>query len=310
MSLHSVSSASLASPVDAGYGRAIALHVTAVAAFSVMGLLIKLLEGRYPTSEIILFRCWPALIPLMLYMPVQGGWSALKSRRPFWQGVRAVMGVGSMFLGFAALQAMAFADYVAISFTAPLFGTLLAIPILGEAVGWRRMGAIGIGFAGAVLTAGPVAGTLDPMVFLALASAFGYGIAMVAMRKLGSTDKSAATVFYFMVLGGLAGAVMVPGEWVTPTPADLGILLSIGVIGGIAQILATEAFRLAPPSIVAPFDYTAMLWALLFGWLFFATFPAPSVLVGALLICASGLFIIHRETVRGIRRGRIKGSSL
>lgn len=293
-----------------GHGRGIAMQMIAVAGFATMGLMIKLLEGRYPTSEIILFRCWPALIPLLLYLPMQGGWSALKTKRPLWHLVRCVAGVGSMFVGFKALQAMQFADYVAISFTAPLFGTLLSIPFLGEKVGWKRMGAVGIGFAGALLTAGPIAGTLDPVVLLAVMSAFGYGVAMIAMRKLGSTDKSAATVFYFTLSGGIAGALAVPGEWVMPDGVDLSILLGIGVLGGVAQIFMTEAFRLSPPSVIAPFDYTAMLWALLFGWLVFETFPAPSVLIGAVLICASGLFIIHREGVRGIRRGKIKGTSL
>ena len=103
---------------------------------------------------------------------------------------------------------------------------------------------------------------------------------------------------------------MVPGEWVTPPAEDLAILIGIGVLGGVAQIFMTEAFRLSPPSIIAPFDYTAMLWALLFGWLVFGTFPAISVLLGAALICASGLFIIYREAVRGVKRGKIKGSSL
>ncbi len=98
---------------------------------------------------------------------------------------------------------------------------------------------------------------------------------MIAMRKLGSTDKSAATVFYFTVAGALSGLVFVPAHWVTPTPEDLALLVAIGLVGGVAQIFMTEAFRLAPPSVVAPFDYTAMLWALAFGFFVFGTFPAP-----------------------------------
>jgi drug/metabolite transporter (DMT)-like permease len=205
---------------------------------------------------------------------------------------------------------MAFADYLAISFTAPLFGTLLSIPFLGERFGAWRLGAVGLGFAGALLTAGPIAGSLDPMALFALGSAFGYGIAMIAMRKLGSTDKSSATVFYFTVAGALSGLVFVPTQWVTPSPQDLALLMAIGLIGGVAQIFMTEAFRLAPPSVVAPFDYTAMLWALAFGFFVFGTFPGPQVMAGAALICASGLFIIHRETVRGVRRAKLKSSSL
>jgi drug/metabolite transporter (DMT)-like permease len=298
-----------ASP-SAGYGRGIAMQVVAVAMFATMGMVIKLLDGRYPTSQIILFRCAPALIPLILYLPMQGGWAALKTRRPGWHAIRTIAGLGSMYVGFYAIARMAFADYVAISFTAPLFGTLLSIPFLGERVGAWRLGAVGLGFAGALLTAGPIAGSLDPMALFALGSAFGYGIAMIAMRKLGSTDKSSATVFYFTVAGALSGLVFVPTQWVTPSPQDLALLMAIGLIGGVAQIFMTEAFRLAPPSVVAPFDYTAMLWALAFGFFVFGTFPGPQVMAGAALICASGLFIIHRETVRGVRRAKLKSSSL
>lgn len=298
-----------ASPT-AGYGRGIAMQVLAVALFASMGMVIKLLDGRYPTSQIILFRCAPALIPLILYLPIQGGWSALKTRRPGWHLVRTVAGIGSMYVGFYAIARMAFADYVAISFTAPLFGTLLSIPFLGERVGVWRLGAVGLGFVGALLTVGPVAGDLDPMALFAVGSAFGYGVAMIAMRKLGSTDKSSATVFYFTVAGALSSLLLLPTQWVTPTAEDLLLLLTIGLIGGVAQIFMTEAFRQAPPSVIAPFDYTAMLWALVFGALVFGTFPGPNVLIGASLICASGLFIIHRETVRGVRRAKLKSTSL
>lgn len=295
---------------SAGYGRGIAMQIIAVAMFTCMGLVIKLLEGRYPTSQIILFRCAPALLPLILYLPMQGGWSALKTRRPGWHLIRTVAGLGSMYVGFYAIARMAFADYVAISFTAPLFGTLLSIPFLGERVGIWRLGAVGLGFAGALLTAGPIAGHADPMALFAVGSALGYGVAMVAMRKLGSTDKSSATVFYFTVAGALSGLVMLPWQWVAPTMDDLALLLAIGLVGGVAQIFMTEAFRLAPPSVIAPFDYTAMVWAVIFGFFVFGTFPDVHVLAGAALICASGLFIIHRETVRGVKRAKLKSSSL
>lgn len=298
--------------VDGNAVRGIAMQIIAVAGFSVMGMMIKLLEGRYPTSEVILFRCWPALIPLLLYLPMQGGFSALKTRRPFWHLVRTGSGLVSMFVGFYALSQMALADYVAISFTAPLFGTLLSIPLLGERVGVWRLGAVAVGFAGAVVTLGPLSGSLDPVALFALGSALGYGVAMISMRKLGATDKSAATVFYFTLGSGAVSLALVsmPGQWVMPDATDFAILMGIGLLGGVAQIFMTEAFRLAPPSVVAPFDYTAMIWAMAFGFFVFGTIPGWNVFVGAGLIAVSGLYIIHRERVRGIKRGKIKGTSL
>src|SRR3546814_11816135 len=128
---------------------------------------------------------------------------------------------------------------------------------------------------------------------------------MVAMRKLGSTDKSAATVFYFTAAGALSGLVMLPTQWVTPTPEDLALLVTIGLIGGVAQILMTEAFRLAPPSVVAPLDYTALVWALVFGFFVFGTFPHVHVLAGATLICPSALLTIHPDPVPGDSRAQL-----
>lgn len=294
--------------------RGIGLQLLAVAGFSTMGILIKMLDSRYPTSEVLLFRCLPALVPLLLWLPAQGGFAALKARQPGWHLVRTGAGIASMYVGFHALANMAYAEYVAISFTAPLFGTLLSVLILGDKIGVRRLGAVAIGFVGAVVTLGPAdvlgAGEVNVYALFALGSAFGYGIAMIAMRKISQTDKSASTVFYFTTAGAIIALVSVQAEWVTPTPVDLAILLAVGLLGGVAQILMTEAFRLAPPSVISPFDYTAMIWAVSLGFLIFGTVPGLHVLLGSGLICVSGLFIIHREKVRGVKRGRIKGSSL
>ena len=300
-----------AQPVSAelGYGHAIVFQLIAVFLFATMGGLVKFTASHYPTSEVLFFPSLPALVPLLIYLPRQGGWSALRTRRPDLQTIRAVAGITSMFMGFYALARMDYASYVAISFTAPLFGTLLAIPFLADKVGWRRMSAVGVGFLGVVLTVDPSLGGIDLMALLALGGAFGYGVVMIAMRKLGAVDKSAATVFYFTTGSMLVSAVVMIREWVTPTPRDLALLILLGLLGGVAQIFMTEAYRMAPPSVVAPFDYTAMVWALIIGWLAFGSFPGPQVLLGAAVICGSGMFIIYRETVRGVSR-KVKGTSL
>ena len=108
----------------------------------------------------------------------------------------------------------------------------------------------------------------------------------------------------------LAGAIAMAFDWVTPPPGDLALLCGIGVLGGVGQIFMTQAFRLAPPSVVAPFDYTARLWAMAIGWLVFDNLPGLQSLAGAGVICASGLFILYRETVLGLRKSPVKRSSI
>lgn len=292
------------------YGTGIACHLFAVFLFTGMSSLIKVLGESYSTEQIVFFRSAPALIPVLLYLPFQGGWSALRTRRPGLQAIRGMAGLASQYTAFYAVAHMALADYVALSFTAPLFGTLLSIPFLAEKVGVWRLGACLVGFSGILIMVGPGGGPFDQVAMIAVASAFLYGLVMVVMRRLGSVDHPAATVFYFTFGSAVVAGVMMIFTWVTPSLFDLGLLLAIGLLGGVAQIFMTQAFRLAPPSIIGPFDYTAMIWALLIGWFAFNTFPTASSLIGAAVICASGLFILYRETIRGTSKTPVKRSSI
>lgn len=291
-------------------GGGIACQLLAVFCFAIMAGLIKGLGGNYSTAQVIFFRSLPALIPLLCFLPSQGGWQAIRTRRPDLQALRAVAGILSMYCGFHAIAHMALANYVAISFTAPLFGTLLSIPLLAERVGIWRLGACFVGFCGILIMVGPTGVDVNIYALLAVASAFFYGLVMIVMRRLGSFDNSAATVFYFTVFSALVGGVLMMADWVTPEPFDLMLLVAIGLSGGVGQIFMTMAFRLAPPSVVAPFDYTAMIWALAIGWFAFNTLPTAQSLIGAVVICASGLFILYRETIRGVGRPAVKRTSI
>jgi len=291
-------------------GLGIALQFLAVMLFAGMASLVKALGDDYSTGQLLFFRSLPALLPLFLYLPSQGGWRALATRRPALQALRALAGLGSIFFGFYALAHMQLADYVALSFTAPIFGTLLSIPFLGEKVGVWRLGACLVGFLGILIMVGPGGEALDVYTLLAILAALLYGVVMVAMRRLGGVDNPAATVFYFTAACALAGAAIMAFDWHTPDLADLGLLTAVGLLGGVGQILMTQAYRLAPPAVVAPFDYTAMIWALAIGWLAFGTFPAANSLAGAAVICASGLFILYRETVRQVAKPPVKSTGL
>lgn len=136
-----------------------------------------------------------------------------------------------------------------------------------------------------------------PVAFVCLAGTFLYAFALAFMRKLSRTETTAAIVLYFTLTCTATGGVGMLFDWTAPDgTADFAMLAGTGLIGGFAQILLTTAFRLAPVAVIGPFDYTAMVWGILFGWLFFGDLPGLSIVLGAFIVIASGLYILHRET--------------
>ncbi len=286
--------------------RGIALMCGAVLLFTVSSTMVKALGQGFPVSEIIFFRCLPAFIPLYFVIRNAGGLSIIRTNRPGAHLFRVLIGGLAMFLGFYTLTLMPLADYFAFTYAAPLFATLLSMPILGEMVGIRRWSAVAVGFIGVLLMVRPSGQSFDVTMLLAITNAFTYALAIIAIRNLGRTEHSATTVFYFTLAGAVLSAVVMPFEWRTPEAGEWALLLGIGLVSGIGQIMMTEAYRFAPPAVIAPFDYTSMIWALIFGYALFNTFPEPLVLAGAMIVMCSGLYILYRETVRGVERPRIK----
>lgn len=280
----------------------IGLLLAAVLVFSVMDVLIKWLSAGYPTIQIIFFRGACAFIPLSLFIARQGGLSALRTSRPFGHVLRCLIGVSSMVLGFWALAVLPLADVIAIGFAGPIFLTALSVPLLGETVGWRRWSAVIAGFIGVVVMVRPGAGVFQPEALIPVGGAIGYAFAMVLVRKLTATETIAAIVFYFTVTATAISGAILPFYWVTPTWPDLGLLIAVGLCGGVAQLLMTRAFKLAPASLIAPFEYSAMIWAVTFGWVIWRELPDAAIWTGSAIVIASGLYILHRETVVARRR--------
>lgn len=203
---------------------------------------------------------------------------------------------------FYAFRELPLADVYVLSFAGPLFITALSAPLLGEPVGWRRWAAVVVGFGGVVVMAQPSAGAPLVPVLVGLCAALFYALAALAVRGLSRTETSASIVLYLLLTTTVvSGALAVP-VWTAPTAFALGLMALVGAIGAGAQVLLTQAFRRAPPAVVAPFEYTGMVWASLFGWLVFGDLPTVPVLAGAMVIIGSGLYILHRETMVARRR--------
>ena len=282
----------------------IALMLLAIALFSVMDAMVKWLGQTYPTMQIMFFRSVFALIPLAFLIGQMGGIAAaLRVNDKKGHVIRCFTGLAALSIFFYCFAHMKLADVVAISFAAPLFITALSVPILGERVGKRRWSACLVGFAGVLVMVNPGASLFGQMALLALVGTVFYSLAIIYVRKLSKTETNASIVFYFTVTCIVVSGAVLPFQWVTPSLFDWALLIAVGLVGGMAQIVITQAFRLAEVSQVMPLEYTHMIWAVGFGYVIWAEFPGASTWLGVAIVTASGLYIIYREAYLGRPRG-------
>jgi drug/metabolite transporter (DMT)-like permease len=280
--------------------RAIALKLASVALFAVMAGMIKYGSPGLPVGEVVFLRSLFAFVPLLWLVRRAGGLGVLRTNRIGAHLRRSVPGLGGMMGGFAALSLLPLADATAINFAVPVLTTLLAIPLLGERVGIYRGSAILVGFIGMLIIVRPGEATLSVGALYGLAGATSSAFAMVAIRRMEATEPSLSIVFYFTLFCTLGGALLMSVDAIWPPLPAFAVLASAGMIGGVAQILMTRSYRLAAASIVAPFDYTALLFAMLGGFALWGEVPSLTMLAGAALVVASGLFILYRERQKGI----------
>ncbi|MFW5679630.1 MAG: DMT family transporter [Pseudomonadota bacterium] len=298
-------------------GLAIACKLAAVGLFSCMSAVVKALADEVPVGQVVFARSFFALLPILWLIWHGGGFHTLKTTRPIGHALRSAAGLISMFCGFAALSLAPLPDVVAIGFAATVFTPALAFLILKEQVGIYRWTAVGIGFCGVLLMLQPAGlqlfdGGLDRApteamgLGLALTGAVFVALATIAVRSLATKEQPAAIIFYFTMTCTVASALTLPFASVWPDARQAWMLLSIGLLGGVAQILMTRAYVLAPASLVAPFDYTAMVYAAIIGYVVFGDRMEPIMIGGALLVIGSGLFIFYREQRLGLPRGRAR----
>lgn len=280
----------------------IALKLGATLAFTLMYIVVKL-AGDVPLGETIFFRSVFALVPLFaLAIYTTGIAPMVRTRRPLVHLTRSMVGVCAMFLNFAALKYLPLADITAFSFVMPIFAVVLAALMLNEKVGLYRCMAVLVGFAGvllmlephggirAIIAAGPSSGA-----GLALLASFMSAFVVVFIRQMSATENSETIVFYFMVFSGIAGGLTMLGDFVMPTGSMLLWLVLAGLFGGVGQVCMTYSYRYAQPSLLAPFDYVAMVWATSLGFFIFGDVPETLVMAGAGVVIVAGLFIVWRE---------------
>lgn len=274
------------------------LKLASLVLFCTMDAMVKALGDTYGSFQLMLFRSIIAMAPLAWLIWKAGGIKIVRSNRPWLQFVRILVGFGSMFGFFYVFPRMPLVEAYAISFAAPFFMVALAVPLLGEAVGWRRWTAVAVGFVGVIVMLEPWGISLHLMSLLVLAATFCYSLSTVMVRLASRYDHDAVTLFWFSAVSSVASLLLGIPEWIWPSAIDWVWLILLGLLGGVAQILVTRAWRLAPAAILAPFDYSSIVLAMLFGYLWFKEEPSWTVWLGLPLVMGSGLYILHRERVR------------
>jgi len=274
----------------------IALMLAGSFLFACCNAIAKSVMDSYPPNEITFFRYFFSIIPVAGLVAAQGGVRVLRVSRPWLHVFRALLGVASSAFFYISLRSQPLAEAVGISYSIPLFLTVLAIPFLGEKVGRYRWGAVIGGFTGVLVLAGP-GGALVPVGLAAgLASAACYAMSLIVTRRLAERDSAAAINFWFMATAALLAGATLPFGFVMPSAIDLALLALVGLSAGTAMYLVTQAFRNAPASVLSSLDYLGLVWASLFDFLLWSHVPGPSMIAGGMIIVSSGLFIVFRET--------------
>lgn len=284
----------------------IGLRIGATTCFAFMAAMIKLGYAHgVSTPELAFYRFAFGLPPLLMWIAWTRNFGAWRTRRPMAHAVRAAVGLGTMVLAFSSLAYLPLAESTTIGFAAPLFAVVLSALVLKEKVGRHRWSAVLVGFIGVLIVMRP-GGTHVPEIGLALAiaAAFGVGVVTITIRQIGKTESTPTTVLWFTLLSMLALASLMPFYAEAHDAQTWTILVALGLFGGFGQLFLTSSLRYAPVSVVVPFDYTQLLWAVLLGWFLFAQQPPATTWAGALVIIASGLYTVYREHKLGREKPR------
>jgi len=291
--------------------------VTGVCVFISQDIIIKALSGGYPIHEMLLIRCITGFPFVLAFALWRRNPLAFRVRNA--GIVRGVLHYLSFTSYYMALASLPLAEVATLYYANPLFITALSVPFLHDKVGPRRWMAVMVGFVGVVAVLRPDVDTVDPAMLFALGAALLYAASMLVTRAnsdIPATGFAMHSMTILFILSGLTGLLIGDGHlmageeglfafmlrpWVMPGGLDLLLLAAIGPISAAGFMLLAEAYRVAPPSLVTPFEYSSLPFAVVGGYLFFGDLPAPTTWIGLALIAGAGLYIVHREAICGRR---------
>ena len=255
----------------------------------------KWLMQDYSIYQVLLLRTVFSLLPILIVVRREGGYTRLRNSRIWVCLGRGCLAVTCFVLFLAALPLMPLTDIFAIVMSAPLLISALSALVLKEPVGFRRWVAVLVGFSAVLVMVQPRGDVSSLGASLVVGSVVVYAFAMILTRRLGSTESAGAMTFYSALVFLAVGLIAAPFTWIQPTPIGMLLMAATGLLAGSAQYCLTEAFRIAPPSVVAPFEYSSLLWAMLLGFLVWGDVPTTLVLVSAAVVIVSGIYVLHDE---------------
>ena len=294
----------------------VALEVMAIMLFVGMSAIIKATAEDVPPGQAVFFRSFFAIPVILIWLVQRGQLSVgLKAKNPMGHVWRGLFGTTAMGLTFAGLGLLPLPEVTAIGFATPIFTVLLAAVMLGERIRLFRVSAVAIGLIGVIIILFPRFGgaQLDQTATLGaifiLCATMLRALVQVHLRQLVQNEHTAAIVFYFSVTASALALLTAPFGWVIPSAGTLGLLVAAGLIGGVAQILVTSAYRFGSVSMLAPYDYTSMLFAIILGYFLFDELPTALMLVGSSLVIVAGALVIWRERQLGMERSKVRAVS-
>jgi drug/metabolite transporter (DMT)-like permease len=277
--------------------RGIASMAAAVFTFSIMDATLKRLSSHYGPLQVSCMRCLSSVVWLVLVIGYRRSWSMLRAAQPLLHAGRAVLGIGMLASFVYAVNQMTLAQTYSLFLAAPLLMTALSVPLHGEYVTGRRWIAILIGLSGVLVILHPWSKGPIPLVpaLAAAGAAICYSLSALTVRSLGRGNSIMSTVFWNLVLVGAGAGLLSIDSWRAIPGPDWPWLAGTGLAGALGQFWITDAFRRAPPAVVAPFEYTSILWAFAIDWIFWSATPSSSLLLGAGIVIATGIYVIWDE---------------
>ena len=292
--------------------RGIALKIISVILFVIMSSLIKAADS-VPTGEAVFFRSFFALPVIIGWLLWRGDMATgLRAKKPSLHVLRGMIGVSAMGFNFAALTLLPLPEVTALGYAAPLLTVIFGAILLGEQVRLFRLSAVAMGIFGVGLVMWPLltVSEMNDTVLLGIgfvmASAVLRALVQIHIRRMVQTEQTSAIVFYFTMTSTVLSMLTIPFGWVMPSGPETLMLIAAGLIGGVAQICITSAYRGAEAGLLAPFDYASILFAILIGYVVFAEVPTALMLLGSAVVISSGVAIILRERYLGLQRNRAR----
>lgn len=298
-------------------GLAVTLKLAAIFLFVLLGALVKATADEVPPGQAVFFRSAFAIPVILVWLILRRQLrQGLITQRPGFHFWRGIMGTTAMGLTFTGLGLLPLPEVTAIGFATPIFTVILAAILLGERIRMIRVTAVLIGLVGVVIMLWPrLSGSASLQegatlgALLILAATMLRSVVQIHVRRMVETEHTAAIVFYFSLTATFLALLTAPFGWVLPSPRAAGFLIMAGLIGGVAQILITSAYRFGGASLLAPYEYASMIFAVVIGYVWFGETPTLVMLGGAALVIGGGVLVIWRERQLGVERPKSRAVS-